>query len=123
MNKYELALIVNASVDEEARKATFDQVNELIARFGGKVVDAAVGPERDGVVDEAVQRSVSSGDHNPVIVPEGTKEGSVIIDFRDIAEQQPVVKRRQRVKREAGAVDGGDSEIGGEPDDPSGQPP
>ena len=36
-------------------------------------------------------------------------------------EQQPVVKRRQRVKREAGAVDGGDSEIGGEPDDPSGQ--
>ena len=40
MNKYELALIVNASVDEEARKATFDQVNELIARFGGKVVDA-----------------------------------------------------------------------------------
>ena len=38
-------------------------------------------------------------------------------------EQQPVVKRRQRVKREAGAVDGGDSEIGGEPDDPSGQPP
>ena len=38
-------------------------------------------------------------------------------------EQQPVVKRRQRVKREAGVVDGGDSEIGGEPDDPSGQPP
>ena len=29
----------------------------------------------------------------------------------------------KRVKREAGAVDGGDSEIGGEPDDPSGQPP
>ena len=38
-------------------------------------------------------------------------------------EQQPVVKRRQRVKREAGVVDDGDSEIGGEPDDSSGQPP
>ena len=39
MNKYEIALIVNASVDEEARKTTFDQVNELIARFGGNVTD------------------------------------------------------------------------------------
>lgn len=39
MNKYELTLVVNASVDEEARKAVVDQVQELIARFDGKVVD------------------------------------------------------------------------------------
>lgn len=67
-----------------------DVGEKIVAAAGGKVVDMAADLELGGVVDEAVQRSVSSGDHNPVIVPEGTKEGSVIIDFRDIAEQQTV---------------------------------
>ena len=46
--------------------------------------------------DDAIRR-VLEGQAAPegaVIVPEGTKEGSVIIDFRDIAEQQPVVRQQ-----------------------------
>ncbi len=39
MNKYELALVVSANVEEEVRVATIEQVKELIARFGGTVTD------------------------------------------------------------------------------------
>ena len=37
MNKYELALVVSANVDEEVRNATVEQVKELITRFGGTI--------------------------------------------------------------------------------------
>jgi small subunit ribosomal protein S6 len=39
MNKYELALVVSANVDEEVRNATIEQVKELITRFGGTITD------------------------------------------------------------------------------------
>jgi small subunit ribosomal protein S6 len=39
MNKYELALVVSANVDDEVRNATVDQVKDLITRFGGTVTD------------------------------------------------------------------------------------
>ena len=39
MNKYELAVVVNAQIDDEARTATVDRVKELVARFGGTVND------------------------------------------------------------------------------------
>lgn len=42
MNKYELALVVSANVDEEVRNATIEQVKELIVRFGGTVTDPGV---------------------------------------------------------------------------------
>lgn len=37
MNKYELALVVNAKIEDEARTATVDAVKELITRFGGTI--------------------------------------------------------------------------------------
>ncbi len=37
MNKYELAVVVKPNLDEEALKAEFDSVKELIERFGGTV--------------------------------------------------------------------------------------
>lgn len=37
MNKYELCLVLNAKIDEEARTAEFEKVKEYIARFGGTV--------------------------------------------------------------------------------------
>ena len=39
MNKYELALVVNAKIEDEARTATVDAVKELITRFGGTVTN------------------------------------------------------------------------------------
>ncbi len=39
MNKYELALVVNAKIDDEARTATVEKVKEYIARFGGTVTN------------------------------------------------------------------------------------
>lgn len=39
MNKYELALVVSANVDEEVRNAAIEQVKELITRFGGTITD------------------------------------------------------------------------------------
>ncbi len=37
MNKYELALVVNAKIEDDARSAVIEKAKELIARFGGTV--------------------------------------------------------------------------------------
>lgn len=37
MNQYELALVVNARIDDEARNATVEKVKEYITTFGGTV--------------------------------------------------------------------------------------
>ena len=39
MNKYELAVVVNAQIDDEARTAAVDRIKELVTRFGGTVND------------------------------------------------------------------------------------
>lgn len=39
MNKYELAVVVNAKLEDEDRAAVIERVKELIARFGGTVTD------------------------------------------------------------------------------------
>ena len=39
MNKYELALVVSANVEDEVRTATIEKVNELITRFGCTITD------------------------------------------------------------------------------------
>ena len=39
MNKYELAVVVSAQSDDEARTATVDKCKALIERFGGTVKD------------------------------------------------------------------------------------
>lgn len=36
MNKYELALVVNAKIEDEAKDATLEAVKNLITRFGGQ---------------------------------------------------------------------------------------
>ena len=37
MNKYELALVLNPTLDEETKAAEMTKVQELIARFGGTI--------------------------------------------------------------------------------------
>ena len=37
MSKYELAVVVNAQIDDETRTAVVDRCKDLIARFGGEV--------------------------------------------------------------------------------------
>ena len=39
MNKYELALVLNANFEEEARNATLEKVKDLVTRFGGNITD------------------------------------------------------------------------------------
>ena len=39
MNQYELALVVNAKIEDEARLATLEAVKELVTRFGGTVTN------------------------------------------------------------------------------------
>ena len=39
MNKYELAVVVNAKLEEEERAAVIEQVKEYITRAGGNVTD------------------------------------------------------------------------------------
>ena len=37
MNKYELALVVNAKIDDEARAAVVEKAKDYIARYNGTV--------------------------------------------------------------------------------------
>jgi small subunit ribosomal protein S6 len=39
MNKYELALVVSAKVEDDVRNATVEKAKEYIARFGGNVTE------------------------------------------------------------------------------------
>lgn len=39
MNKYELALVVNAKLDDEARAAAVEKAKGYIERFGGTITD------------------------------------------------------------------------------------
>jgi small subunit ribosomal protein S6 len=39
MNKYELALVVNAKIEDDARLATLEAGKNLITRFGGTVTN------------------------------------------------------------------------------------
>ena len=39
MNKYELAVVVNAKIEDDARTATIEKVKEYITRFGGTVTN------------------------------------------------------------------------------------
>ncbi len=36
MNKYELALVVNAKIEDEAREKTLNAVKDIITKFGGQ---------------------------------------------------------------------------------------
>ena len=39
MNKYELAVVVNAKVEDDVRTATVEKAKEYIARYGGVVTE------------------------------------------------------------------------------------
>ena len=39
MNQYELALVVNAKIEDETRLATLEAAKELVTRFGGTVTN------------------------------------------------------------------------------------
>ena len=39
MNKYELALVVNAKIEDEARNKVVEDVKGLVVRFGGNITD------------------------------------------------------------------------------------
>lgn len=39
MNKYELAVVVSAKIEDEARAEVVEKAKELVTRFGGNVTD------------------------------------------------------------------------------------
>ena len=39
MNKYELALVVNAKIEDEAREAVVEKAKSYVARYGGTVTE------------------------------------------------------------------------------------
>ena len=39
MNKYELAVVVNAKIEDDARTAAVEKVKEYITRYGGVITD------------------------------------------------------------------------------------
>ena len=39
MNKYELAVVVNAKIEDDARAAVIERVQKYVTRFGGQISD------------------------------------------------------------------------------------
>ncbi len=39
MNQYELALVVNAKIEDDARNAALEAVKDLVTRFGGTITN------------------------------------------------------------------------------------
>lgn len=39
MNKYELAVVVNAKIEDDERAQVIEKIKDMIARFGGNVTD------------------------------------------------------------------------------------
>ena len=39
MNKYELAVVVNAKIEDDARVATVEKVKEYVVRYGGTITN------------------------------------------------------------------------------------
>ena len=39
MNKYELAVVVNAKIEDDARAAVIEKVQKYVTRFGGQISD------------------------------------------------------------------------------------
>ncbi len=39
MNKYELAVVLNAKIDDELRLETYEKVKALVERFGGEITN------------------------------------------------------------------------------------
>jgi small subunit ribosomal protein S6 len=39
MNQYELALVVNAKIEDDARLATLEAAKDLVTRFGGNITN------------------------------------------------------------------------------------
>ena len=39
MNKYELAVVISAKIEDDERAATLEKVKEYVTRFGGSITD------------------------------------------------------------------------------------
>lgn len=46
MNKYEIAVVLNALIEDSDRSSLIDQIKSLIERFGGTVTDTEGGEKR-----------------------------------------------------------------------------
>lgn len=46
MNKYELALVVSAKIEDEARAAVLESAKELVTRFGGNITNVIDGGKK-----------------------------------------------------------------------------
>lgn len=49
MNKYELAVVVSAKIEDEERAAVVDKCKALIERFGGTITTLMTGARRDSL--------------------------------------------------------------------------
>ncbi len=47
MNKYELAVVVSAKIEDDARAEVIEKVKALVERFGGNILTLTNGVRRD----------------------------------------------------------------------------
>ena len=81
MNKYELAVVVNAKIEDDARAAVIEKIQAYITRFGGQVSD----------VDEWGKRKLAYEIQH-------MKEGFYyFIQFESAAEAPAEIERRVRI--------------------------
>ena len=59
MNKYELALVVDAKIEEDARVATVEKAKDYVTKFGGTITEVEEwGQEETCLRDSAHERGL-----------------------------------------------------------------
>ena len=102
MNKYELAVVVSAKLEDEARADVIEKVKALVTRFGGNVTDVDEWGKRrfayeiqkmkeEGKVTEGVMSRVERGltaiekGVNRVHLLDGRMQHALLLEFFSVA--------------------------------------
>lgn len=58
MNKYELALVINAKIEDDARTDAIEKIKALIEKFGGEITNVGNGVRRNSLRNSEDERRI-----------------------------------------------------------------
>ena len=61
MNKYELALVINAKIEDDARTDAIEKIKALIEKFGGEITNVDEWGNFDGTFNQKPRCEILTG--------------------------------------------------------------
>ena len=104
MNKYELALVVNAKIEDDARTAAVDKVKALIERFGGTITNVDEWGKKNKTV--AFTKLITDSNKNKS-TNYNEKQVSYLYEFNNYSFYRAIPLSNNIIKIEAWRIDEG----------------